>query len=565
MYCCFLRPTKSSFLNPTEHSPKNDGATVGHISKGSLRSQAVELNQEIMSASSGSPPTVLDAVQDQGPQSERPNLEQGGRRKSLVRSESSALDASQVIDAQVDLDSDSKHTSQQRHQAYKQRQRTLTRQTASSREKTPSASSVDSRKGSREQDDQQHQAEVQAEVQAKALLAESVSVKSGASGLSSSSTSEQSQQQQERRRSRRKSRNLPDSSSERNPISSEHQAEAQQTDQRLDKTSRASSEEARIELPRRKSKSQPPPRRGLARTSSKHSAEVQRQESYRQAGSSLAKHSGEQQADSRRALSVSPSVSASINIRQILENVAELEGPFKDPELALRVAMSALEGPCWSTKVEGLLALIRLASHHQQLVVNHAHEVVIKVAQETQNLRSTVARSAIFALGDFCAKLKRQIEPELDIIVQALLHKSMENTAFIRDDIRRSFFLMSDNLTQWRLANCLIAQGGSHRNVHVRRMASQFVAYLVDRMGAAKCLVGARDIALSLIPAAARFTQDSSPHTRYYGRVILDKIMSHGAFERLARKHLTPNLYRSTLGIIESIKRRGPGEPPAEM
>lgn len=269
--------------------------------------------------------------------------------------------------------------------------------------------------------------------------------------------------------------------------------------------------------------------------------------------------------DSRRAVSVSPSVAATnINIRHVLENVAPIEGPFQEPQLAFKVAMDALEGPCWSTKVEGILALIRLVTFHQPVFLAHLHEIIGKIVTETRNLRSTVARSAIFALGDFSAKLERSIEPELDIIVQALLHKSIENTAFIRDDIRKAFSTMLEHLTQWRFASSLIHHGANHKNMHVRRMASQFVASLVERMGPTKCLIGAREISAQLIPATVKFAQDGSPHTRYYGRLILTKILYHNAFDRLLRKNLTPNMYRSTIGIIESVKRRGPGEAPPD-
>lgn len=268
----------------------------------------------------------------------------------------------------------------------------------------------------------------------------------------------------------------------------------------------------------------------------------------------------------RRAISVSPgSLGGSVNIRHILENVAQDEGPFQEPQLAFRVAMDALNSNCWSTKVEGILALVRLASHHAQLLIGHQHEVVNRLADETRNLRSTVSRSAIFALGDFCAKLGRSIEPELDLIVQALLYKSMENTAFIREDIRRAFTTMIDHVTHWKIALSLINHGSTHKNLHVRRMASQYIALVAQKMGAAKCLVGAKDISTQLLPAAAKFVQDGSPHTRYYGRLILSTVMQHGAFDRLMRKTLTPSLYRGTLGIMESVKRRGAGEPPADL
>jgi len=268
----------------------------------------------------------------------------------------------------------------------------------------------------------------------------------------------------------------------------------------------------------------------------------------------------------RRAISVSPSLASNVNIRHILENVAQIEGPFVEPRLALKVAMDAVESPCWSTKVEGLMALIRLVEFHQPLILNggQLHELVGHVCDETRNLRSTVARSAIFLLGDMCAKLKRSIEPHLELIVQALMAKSIENTAFIRDDIRRALAQMVEVLTPWRLANSLMHHGASHKSAQVRRMASQFIAQIVERLGPAKCLVGAKEFGGQLIPAAARFAQDSSPFTRYYGRLILSKLMQHASFERLLRQNLAPNLYRSTSGIVESVKRRGPGELPAE-
>lgn len=367
--------------------------------------------------------------------------------------------------------------------------------------------------------------------------------------------------------------------------SSRRESRRRKSERRRSSSRRREKEEAKnvdkvepveVEIRWRASKSQPP----APDRHQKHEPEEQQQLSQQQQqqqyhhqdaqivkSSQLSKALQQQQHESstRRAISVSPSVTnAQVNIRHILENVAQVEGPFQDAHLAYKVAMDALDSPCWSTKVEGILALIRLSAYHQPLVIAHLHEIVNRLAAETKNLRSTVARSAIFALGDFCFNLKRSVEPELELIVQALLHKSIENTAFIRDDIRQSLSRVLDSVTQWRFALALMHHGANHKNAQVRRMSSHFLAQLVERMGAAKCLVGARDISAQLIPAAAKFAQDNSPQTRYYGRLILSRIMHHGAFERLLRKNVVPNLYRSTVGVIESIKRRGAGEPPTD-
>lgn len=90
----------------------------------------------------------------------------------------------------------------------------------------------------------------------------------------------------------------------------------------------------------------------------------------------------------------------------------------------------------------------------------------------------------------------------------------------------------------------------------VRRTTAHYLSSLVDQMGAVKCLMGPRDIAEYLMPAAARFVQDGSPHTRYYGRKIFAKLQHHALFDKLLRKYLSPATFRNIHGILESIKRR---------
>lgn len=97
----------------------------------------------------------------------------------------------------------------------------------------------------------------------------------------------------------------------------------------------------------------------------------------------------------------------------------------------------------------------------------------------------------------------------------------------------------------------------SHRNSSVRRTAAQYLATVVEKMGPNKCLLGPRDVAEHLLPAAAGFVQDSSsPLTRFYGRLIFSVLYLHPQFEKLMRRFLTPPVYRSVSGILESVKRR---------
>ena len=90
----------------------------------------------------------------------------------------------------------------------------------------------------------------------------------------------------------------------------------------------------------------------------------------------------------------------------------------------------------------------------------------------------------------------------------------------------------------------------------VRRTTGFYLSQLVEQMGPNKCLMGPRDIGEHLLPAAARFVQDGSPHTRYYGRKIFSILQPHASFDKLLRKYLSPSTFRNIVGILESIKRR---------
>jgi hypothetical protein len=190
----------------------------------------------------------------------------------------------------------------------------------------------------------------------------------------------------------------------------------------------------------------------------------------------------------------------------------------------------------------------------------------LALVYEVKNLRSSVSRSAIFTLGDLFSKAKKQIEQDMDIICQALLHKCGENVAFIREDIDKAISNMIEEMPQSKSALALILNGANHRVLYVRRTTAQYMCILVEKMGANKCLMGGpRDIAEPMLPALARFVQDGSPHTRYYGRKMFSILMGHNSFEKLLRKYVTPGTYRNIHGILESIKRRGIGDKPPDL
>jgi len=58
-----------------------------------------------------------------------------------------------------------------------------------------------------------------------------------------------------------------------------------------------------------------------------------------------------------------------------------------------------------------MLAVTRLATYHPNVLQKDIHTIIGALVYEVKNLRSSVARSAIFTLGELFVRMKKQVEP----------------------------------------------------------------------------------------------------------------------------------------------------------
>ncbi|MGH0188795.1 UNVERIFIED_CONTAM: hypothetical protein FKN15_031204 [Acipenser sinensis] len=183
--------------------------------------------------------------------------------------------------------------------------------------------------------------------------------------------------------------------------------------------------------------------------------------------------------------------------------------------------------------------------------------------EEVKNLRSGVSRVAVMCLGDMFTHLK-VMEQELDGTVRALLHKAGESNTFIREDVDKALGAMVSNVTPARSLCALIAGGSSHLNSVVRKCTALHLSGLVERMGPGRLLSGIRDVTDRLLPVVAKFTQDSSPETRYYGRRMIYLMMSHQDFDKVLEKYLTPKDLPYIKDTVHNLRLKGLGEIPQD-
>ncbi|XP_077180266.1 TOG array regulator of axonemal microtubules protein 1 [Paroedura picta] len=240
---------------------------------------------------------------------------------------------------------------------------------------------------------------------------------------------------------------------------------------------------------------------------------------------------------------------------------AELR-PFSKPEAALSEALQFVADDDWEKKMDGLNAIRCLCAYHPDTLIARLHETSLAVVQEVKNLRSVVSRAAVVCLGDLFSHLKKSTDQDLDSTVKVLLRKAGESNTFIREDVDRALKAMVNNVTPARALASLIHGGQSHLNTAVRRCAAQHLSDVVEHMGPGRVLSGIKDVTDKLLTAVAKFVQDGSPETRYYGRKMLFTLMTHADFERTLDKYVPPKDLPYVKETVSSLRQKGLGEMP---
>nr|XP_028606214.1 LOW QUALITY PROTEIN: TOG array regulator of axonemal microtubules protein 1-like [Podarcis muralis] len=236
--------------------------------------------------------------------------------------------------------------------------------------------------------------------------------------------------------------------------------------------------------------------------------------------------------------------------------------PFPKPELALSEALHYLAEDDWEKKIEGLNWIRCLSAYHPDVLTAKLHETSLSVVQEVKNLRSVVSRAAVVCLGDLFNYLKKSMDQELDNTVKVLLHKAGELNTFIREDVDKALKAMVNNVTPARALSSLINGGQSHLNTAVRRCAAQHLSDVVEHMGPGRALSGIKDVTDKLLSAVAKFVQDGSQETRYYGRKMLFTLMTHADFDKMLEKYVLPKDLPYVKETVSSLRQKGLGEMP---
>ncbi|XP_077008613.1 TOG array regulator of axonemal microtubules protein 2 isoform X3 [Tamandua tetradactyla] len=192
----------------------------------------------------------------------------------------------------------------------------------------------------------------------------------------------------------------------------------------------------------------------------------------------------------------------------------------------------------------------------------HAKEAHLSLKEADQkesstkvtNLRSRVSRLAIGTLGELFRALRRHMDPEAEEVARCLLQRMANSSGFIQRAARGALGAMVEGVTPARCLLALTAAGVYHRNPLVRKCTAEHLSTVLEQIGAEKLLSGSRDSTDLLVHNLVRLAQDSNQDTRFYGRKMVNMLMSNAKFEALLKQSLPSHDLRK---VMTAIQQRG--------
>ncbi|XP_068420747.1 TOG array regulator of axonemal microtubules protein 2 isoform X3 [Eschrichtius robustus] len=190
---------------------------------------------------------------------------------------------------------------------------------------------------------------------------------------------------------------------------------------------------------------------------------------------------------------------------------------------------------------------------------SHAKETQPLLKEEDQkesstkvtNLRSKVSHLAISTLGELFRALKKNMDQEAEEITRCLLQKMGNTSKFIQRAASRSLGAMVEHVTPTRSLVALTSAGIYHRNPLVRKCTAEHLSVVLEQIGAEKLLSGTRDSTDMLVHNLVRLAQDSNQDTRFYGRKMVNILMSNTRFDAFLKQSLPSHDLQKVMTAIK--------------
>ncbi|XP_076840195.1 uncharacterized protein LOC143484978 [Brachyhypopomus gauderio] len=226
------------------------------------------------------------------------------------------------------------------------------------------------------------------------------------------------------------------------------------------------------------------------------------------------------------------------------------EQPLARPELGLSQALQLLEKEDWK-KIIGLTLVRSLAQNHAEVLLANLHDVCIAVIKEVKNPDDMVSRAAMTTLAHMFAYLRKAMDPEAAQAACVLLHKAVENTPFIKQDVDLVLRAMVHCCSARTVMHALLDGGLRCSCDYVRRTTALHLKSFAQLVGASKLLTD-NDLTESFVTAITRLALDDAEEVKLHAHMCIKYLAIHEDFIKMVAKFLPPEEQSSIKEIMKS-------------
>lgn len=196
----------------------------------------------------------------------------------------------------------------------------------------------------------------------------------------------------------------------------------------------------------------------------------------------------------------------------------ELE-PVENPEIEMQHYLRISPND-WAMQFEMLNGIRKLIKFHKEIfIVSPFHSLLLQVIRCADSLRSSLSKNALIVIGEICEFLSKLVEPELEIILNCLLRKSVDTNIFISGEAEKSLFIVCRYVSDTKVVNVLFQCINSSRSSQIKAKAALcFLKIFETRHSDIR---RSKDL-LKMMQVLSNFTREASAEVRSNAKSALN-------------------------------------------
>jgi hypothetical protein len=127
----------------------------------------------------------------------------------------------------------------------------------------------------------------------------------------------------------------------------------------------------------------------------------------------------------------------------------------------MRMILIDLKSNDWKTQFETTNKLRRLIEYHPEVILAqlpaNIHALVLDMVAMVENLRSSVSKNSLICINEFIVLMGKQIDNEMDIVLEKLIKKSADTNVFISSEVQKCLNTLCVNSTPSKVLEKLAA------------------------------------------------------------------------------------------------------------